>query len=249
MTLLITASFLLLFSGITSAQDVSSNLKSITLTINHDDGGKTSKRHLHDFLDALNKEGCDAISPNASTVSPAQLIFDSRPVSIVKNQRPNYRLIARAKTLDGALNVRGAILVHASTGINDLTSLQGEWISFVSKNSWTGYRLPLQLLQAAGINENSNAFYFVGNHVGAVSALLHRDVHVAVVAEPLAKRWAEQNRLSIVAITDNVETGGWWMHRNVAENLIQDCTQSLTRLDRSRHKALPAWIDGFVTSE
>ncbi len=136
--------------------------------------------------------------------------------------------------------------MHAATGINDLTLLKGEWISFVSKDSWTGYRLPLKLLNRAGVNENTNHFYFVGNHVGSVSALLHKDVHVAVMAEPLARRWAEQNALSIVAVTDEVDTGGWWMHRRAAEAITQQCSQALGRLDRRRHNALPAWIDGFA---
>ncbi|MET0103676.1 MAG: PhnD/SsuA/transferrin family substrate-binding protein [Sedimenticola sp.] len=139
------------------------------------------------------------------------------------------------------------MLVHASTGINDLASLKGEWISFVSKRSWPGYRLPLALLEKEGIDESSNNFYFVGNHVGAVSALLHRDVHVAVMAEPLARRWAEQNGLSIVAVTDEVETGGWWLHRDVAGELANNCTQALTGIGRSRYKALPSWLGSFVT--
>ncbi|MCW8827153.1 MAG: hypothetical protein OQK78_12100, partial [Gammaproteobacteria bacterium] len=77
--------------------------------------------------------------------------------------------------------------------------------------------------------------------------LLHSDVYAAVTAEPLAQRWAEYNNLSIVAVTDEVETGGWWMDRTLSEERMQRCAQALGRLDRSRHKALPAWIDGFET--
>lgn len=204
---------------------------------------------MRDLLDSLNEQGCSAILSDASIVAPAQLLFDSRPAAIIKKQIPDYQFIARAKTLYGALNVRGAILIHASRGITDLTLLKGEWIGFVSKNSWSGYRLPLQLLQEAGVDESSNSFYFVGNHVGVVSGLLHKDVLVAVIAEPLAQRWAKQNDLSIVAVTDAVETGGWWMHRSVSEKLTQRCTQALTKLERTQHKALPAWIDGFVIPE
>ena len=249
MALLIATFILLLSSGIASAQEKSPNSEGVTIAVNHDDGGKTSKRHLRDLLDALNDYGCRFILPEASSAAPTQLMFDSRPVSVVMKQMPDYRLIARAKTLYGALDVRGAILVHASRGITDLSLLKGEWIGFVSKKSWSGYLLPLQLLQEAGVDESTNSFYFVGNHVGPVSGLLHKDVLVAVVAEPLAQRWAQQNGLSIVAVTDAVETGGWWMHRSVSEKQTQDCSQALTRLVRSRHKTLPAWIDGFVISE
>lgn len=235
--------------SILQAQEKISDLQSVTTAVNHDDGGKTSERHMRNLLDTLKQEGCDAIATDKHKTSPAQLIFNSSPASEVKKQKPEYQLIVRAKTLTGELNVRGAILIHASRGINDLKSLKGEWISFVSKNSWSGYLLPIQLLHKAGINENTNKFYFVGNHVGAVSALLHKDVLVAVMAEPLAQRWAKQNGLSIVAVTDAVETGGWWMHRSVSKSLIQSCTQALLKLERSRHKALPAWINGFVIPE
>lgn len=218
----------------------------ITVTIIHDDGGKTSQRHLDSFLAAMQKGGCRTVSSHRSSNSEAQLIFDPSPVSLTRPEKTAYKLIARAKALDGALKVRGAIVVHAATGIEDLDLLKGKWIAFVGKKSWPGYRLPVKLLNEAGINEDNSPFYFVGNHIGAVAALLHRDVHVAVLAEPLAKRWAEQNQLAIVARTDAVETGGWWIHKNVSDNVAQQCTQALLRLNRSQHKVLPAWIDGFT---
>jgi len=245
----IAALLLVLIPAIASTQDMSSGSESVTLTVNHDDGGKTAKRHMRDLLEALNKGGCNVILSDTITDTQVQLLFDSRPASIVKKKMPDYRFIARAKTLSGALNVRGAILVQASRGITELSLLKGEWIAFVSKNSWSGYHLPLQLLQKAGINESSNTYYYAGNHVGPVSGLLHRDVTIAVIAEPLAQRWAEENDLSIVAVTDSVETGGWWMHRSISEKLTQSCTQALLELDKSRHKTLPAWIDGFVIPE
>lgn len=249
MMLLFTALLLIFLPGIASAQGNTADSESVTITVNHDDGGKIGKRHMLDLLATLNKEGCRAILSDTFTATPAQLLFDSRPFSIVKKQMPDYRFIARAKTLYGALNVRGAILVQASRGITDLSLLKREWIGFVSKKSWPGYLLPLQLLQEAGINESSNTFYFIGNHVGPVSGLLHRDVTIAVIAEPLAQRWSEKNGLSIVAVTDAVETGGWWMHQSVSEKLTLNCTQALVKLDHSHHKVLPAWIDGFVTPE
>ncbi len=219
----------------------------VTLEIDHKDGGKTGKRHLSNLLAALNEEGCKVVAHDTTSDTPAQLLFDSRPVNMVSNERPDYRLIARAKTLEGELSVRGAILVHASTGIEELTTLQGESISFVSTGSWSGYKLTSQLLEASGVTESRDNFFFVGNHVGALSMLLHSDVYVAAIAEPLAIRWADANDLSIVAVTDEVETSGWWINRNSSEEQIASCTQALSKLDRSRLKAIPAWIDGFVT--
>jgi len=249
MKLLITPVLLFFLPGMALAQNIHFESEHVRLIINHDDGGKTSQRHVVNLLASLNEKGCNVIISDTATVNSAQLVFDSRPTSIIKKQMSDYRFIAQAKTLTGALNVKGAILVHAARGITDLASLKGEWIGFVSKKSWSGYHLPVQLLRQAGVNEATNSFYFVGNHVGAVSGLLHRDVTIAAIAEPLAQRWAKQNALSIVAISDAVETGGWWIANNVSEKLMIDCAQALTQLESSDLKALPAWIGGFVIAE
>ncbi len=218
------------------------------MTVDHDDGGKTGIRHLRNLLNSLNKEGCRVVSHDVSDGAPTQLAFDSRPISVARRARPDYRLIANAKTLDGKLSVRGTILVHASTGIDKLSSLQGERIAFVGKDSWSGYHMPLQLLNNAGVTERRDTFFYVGNHVGTISMLLHSDVFVAVTAEPLARRWAQANNLAIVAVTDEVETGGWWMHKSVSKKQMRNCAHALIKLDRTRHKTLPAWIDGFVSA-
>ena len=216
---------------------------SISVSIDHDDGGRISDSYMQDLLAALNNNGCETVLHAGD--GPGQLLFDSRPVSIAKKDRSDYRLIARAKTLDGKLTVRGAFLVHASTGIEDLITLQGERIAFVGKGSWSGYHMPLRSLHDAGVKEQMNTFFYVGNHVGTVSMLLHSDVFACVTAAPLARRWAEANDLSIVALTDEVETGGWWIHRSLSEKKIKGCAQSLSKLERSQLKALPTWIDGF----
>jgi len=218
---------------------------SITVSIDHDDGGKTGDRHYRNLLTALNKEGCNVVLHDGSGDGLGQLLFDSRPVSLAKNDRLDYQLIARAKTLDGELSVRGAILVHASTGIEDLSTLQGMRIAFVGKGSWSGYHMPLQLLQEAGVKEQMDTFFYMGNHVGTISMLLHSDVFATVTAEPLARRWAEANDLSIVDLSEEVETGGWWIHRSLSDEQIKSCSLALGSMGRSQHKALPAWIDGF----
>ncbi len=154
-----TVILLLLLPAFASAAQVLSDSAPVTVKVDHDDGGKTGNRHMLDLLVALNQEGCSAILHDAPTDIPAQLLFDSRPVYIAKKERPDYRPIARAKTLDGKSLVRGAILVHASTGIDDLKSLQAKRIAFVGKRSWIGYHLPLQLLHDADVKELRDTFF------------------------------------------------------------------------------------------
>ena len=132
---------------------------SITLSIDHDDGGRISDSYMQTLLTALNTNGCNAVLHDGSDDAHGQLLFDSRPVSIAKKDRANYRLIARAKTLEGKLTVRGAFLVHASTSIENLITLQGERIAFVGKGSWSGYHMPMQSLHAAGVKEQRDTFF------------------------------------------------------------------------------------------
>lgn len=216
----------------------------VTVSINHDDGGKTSQRHLTKFLKTLQASGCHTIAYNDSN-EPAQLLFDPAPRQIAFNSHPDYELIAIAKTLNGDTHIRGAIVVQASSGITDLETLRGRWFSFISKKSWIGYLLPLKLLNNVNINEANSHFYFVGNYVGSAAALGHQDVQVAIIAEPLAKRWANLNNLSIIAITETVETGGWWIHKGISSVVKSRCTKALTQLNKSQHKVVPVWIDGF----
>jgi len=216
----------------------------ITVSIDHDDGGKTSQSHLASFFDALQASACHAIAYEISN-QPAQLLFDPAPHTHALKSHPDYELIAIAKTLNGDTDIRGAIIVQASTGITELDSLKGSWFSFISKNSWAGYLLPLKLLNKINIDEKNSHFYFVGNHIGSAAALNHGDVQAAIIAEPLARRWADHNQWSIVAVTEAVETGGWWIHKSVSSNVKLQCTRALTQLTKSQHKVMPVWIDGF----
>lgn len=216
----------------------------VSVLINHDDGGEKSKRHLNKFLNILQKKDCHALAYNDSKQAP-QLIFDPTPHTIAVNSHPDYQLIAIAKTLNNETSIRSAIVVQASTGITDLNTLRGNWFGFINKNSWPGYILAIKLLDEVNINKDNSNFYFVGNYIGAAAALGHQDVQVAIIAEPLAKRWAEVNNLAIVAVTEAVATGGWWIHKSTSAEIKQQCTNALTQLNRSQHKVVPAWIDGF----
>ncbi|MCP4000223.1 MAG: phosphate/phosphite/phosphonate ABC transporter substrate-binding protein [Gammaproteobacteria bacterium] len=240
-----TTLLLLLYPAFSYADEVFTSVSSISVSVDHSDGGRQSDRQMRNLLTALNSDGCRAIVNKTSNQAPAQLHFDPMPVSISKLEDVGYRLIARAITLEGKSSIRGAILVHASTGIDELASLQGQRIAFVSKNSPTGYQEPLKLLFDAGVKERWDTFFYVGNHIGAISMLLHSDTDVAVAAEPLAQRWAEYNGLSVVAVSDEGETGGWWIHESVPNKLIRNCARALENLDRSNLKVLPAWIGGF----
>ncbi len=218
---------------------------SITVAIDHSDGGKKGQRHLKKLVSFLNDQGCSVVTQDRSDKTKAELLFKPQPVTGIESDMAGYQLIARAKTLQGEKKVRGAVLVHGSTGIDRLESLQGQRFGFVSQDSYTGYRLHLPQLSKAGIEESWKTFFFVGNHIGVLSMLLHSDADVAVVAEPLALEWGEYNNLAVVSVTETVETGGWWMRESVSDAQAKLCAGALGKLSKPHMKALPAWIGGF----
>ena len=221
----------------------------VTLALDFSDGGKNSTRHINTLLNHLQEMDCPAELSQTSDKKPPMLRFDPTPISEAKLHQRGYNLLAQAKTLQGKTQVQGAILVHASTGIHELSSLQGAWVSFITENSWVGYKLPQRLLKNADVTNANSNFYFAGNHVGALAALLHNDVQVAVIAEPLARRWADYNNLSIIAETKPIDTGGWWIREEVPLAIQKSCRDALVHLTRDKHKALPAWIDGFISNK
>ena len=244
-TLLVVALTSLLHPVLATANEKTISAAALSISIDHSDGGRQSDRQMRKLLEALQQHGCNARVEEPLNKAPAQLHFDPTPVNRSALWDTDYRLVARAITLEGKSSMRGAILVHASTGISELASLKGQRIAFVSKGSATGYQEPLKLLSDAGINESWDTYFYAGNHVGAISALLHSDTDVAVAAEPLAQRWAKYNELSVVAVSEEVETGGWWAHQSLPMESIGACVRALETLDRSQMKALPAWIGRF----
>ncbi len=48
--------------------------------------------------------------------------------------------------------------------------------------------MPMKSLQTAGVKEEMNKFFYVANHIGAISMLMHSDVFATVTAAPLARR-------------------------------------------------------------
>lgn len=221
------------------------DVPAVSLSINYDDGGRKGKRHVKKLAEVLKKQGCPVVASDAANGELAELHFVSSPPYEVRATMPDYEFVAQAVVADGKASVSGVVLVKASTGIADLKSLQGERIAFVNEQSWSGYLLPKKLLEKAGVSAERDTEFFTGNHAGAVTMMLHGDTFAAAVAEPLAERWAKANDLSIVEVSESIETGGWWMRSDLSQEFRQPCSDALGQLKKSSMKALPAWIEGF----
>ncbi len=224
--------------------------KSLTAVVRTDDGGQHKKRHLKKIRTYLSGGGCRVdvafLENGAPTPPDTDLEFAPQPIDTAAGARPGFKLLAQARTIEGKTKIGGAILVLAATRADSLATLKGERISFVSKHSSSGYQLPLELLKEAGVEPVDTKKIFVGNHVGAVSMLLHGDTFAAAAAAPLARDWVAVNKeLAIVAVTPLVETGGWWINKRVGEEQGIVCAQAIAELTGSQLKAFPAWVGGF----
>ncbi|MBF0456247.1 MAG: PhnD/SsuA/transferrin family substrate-binding protein [Magnetococcales bacterium] len=229
---------------------VAQEKESLKLLVRQTDGGQHKGRHLKKIKRALSNNGCRVevgfIDKDSATPDDTDLEFSPDPIDQTKSRLPNFRLIAQARTIEGETKIGSAILVIAATGVDSLTLLAGERFSFVTPFSVTGYQLPIQMLADAGVKPTIEQTIFVGNHVGAVSMLLHGDTFAAAAAAPLARDWLSINKeLAIVALSPLVETGGWWINKRVEAGLAMTCAINLAQLTGSQLKVFPAWVGGF----
>lgn len=218
--------------------------------IRQGDGGRTTLGARDTLAGALTAAGCPVQVALLGATDPppaeAALVYDHAPLTAGAPLGAGFRPLAQALTSSGATAVRGAVVVHQSVGLTSLTPLGGEPIAFVSPHSPSGYLAPRQLLDRRKVALQEERFVFVNDHVGALSMLIHRDVYAAVLAEPVAREMAAENRLVIVATTDPITTGGWWVREGLPAEEARACATALERLQPEQRLALPQWIGGFA---
>jgi len=224
--------------------------KPISMLIDSTEGGMVSERHLSRLQNYLKTNKCQLDSVvygnNGNIGFEHAFIFSP----LEKKVPSNYRKILSIKTLNDQ-PLSASILVRNSTGIDDLKSLNNVHIAFLSEKSKLGYKQPKTLLNSQGARFHKDRITFTQSNVGAVSLLMHKDVFAAVIATPLAKKWASMNELKIVSQTAEIKAGGIWVDKSVDDLLIQSCQKALKNLDRTSRKkkktfdVFPLWINKF----
>jgi len=145
-----------------------------------------------------------------------------------------------------------SILVRGSTGITDLKSLQGVRIAYLSTESKIGFAIPQAMFKSIGLNHASDRITLTQTNVGAMSLLLHKDVFAAAIASPLAAKWAKANDLKVVAESEAVRAGGFFVKNSLSKLKIEKCQKAFismsekTRENKSLLRTFPAWIAGFT---
>ena len=175
------------------------------------------------------------------------LSFTAKPLD--KDVFTEQRILTRIKTYKN-LPVTSAILVHASTGITDLKSLEDSRFGIISPSSYIGQKIPQQMFTQADSNINATKIYITGNHQSAIGLLLHNNIFSTVLAGPLAHRWAKTNNLTIVSESQPLDIGKVLINKSAKDTVIENCRKALLELKRTtprdkRIYVFPAWVDGF----
>jgi len=182
-----------------------------------------------------------------ASTSNASLVFSPLQLPMPKE----CKKVLDIRTIDN-IPLSGSVVVKASTGINDLTSLDGVRMGFLSADSSVGYKLPNAMFKNAGVVHDQDKITFTDTNFAAITLLLHQDVFSSVIATPLAVGWAKANDLHIVAITETLKTGGIWVNNSISKENTNLCITALTKLnrkDRTYGKLMavfPYWLDSFV---
>ena len=158
-------------------------------------------------------------------------------------------------TLSSANYSQAVVLVRAATGVDKLSSLAGEPISAVTRQSISGYQEQMAMLAASGVAASKERLIFAGNHVGALSLLMHKDVFAAAVDFSVAERWAQTNGLRVIATGSKKSIGGVYFNAKIAPKLRANCGQALSALSREEQpgksllKLFPDWLQRLTQAQ
>jgi len=153
------------------------------------------------------------------------------------------------KTLSSVKYSQAVVLVRSVTGVDNLSSLAHESFSAVTQQSISGYQDQMAMLTAAGIPQPNERLVFAGNHIGALSLLMHKDVFAAAVDFSVAERWAKSNGLQVIANGQKRATAGVYFNKNTTPEVKANCSQALFALSRDKQpgksllKLFPDWLE------
>jgi len=225
--------------------------QSLTLLIDSSEGGENSEKRKEQLKKYLNNNQCNVQTINFDDQPQSNTTYDLIFKPLEKNLSSDYSRQLLIKVLDDT-QLTASIMVRKSTAIESLENLDNIHIAFLSEQSELGYRLPVEMFDQAGVNFTKHNITFTQSNLGAVSLLMHKDVFAAVIATPLARRWAITNDLSVVSKTRELAPGGIWFHKNMSDQRIKLCKGAFVLLNQSDRRAkkllsiFPGWIESFT---
>lgn len=226
--------------------------QSLTMLIDSSEGGENSDKRKEQLKSYLKSHQCNVQTIKFGDGHQSNSNYDLVFKPLENNLSSNYSRQLSIKVIDDE-PLSASIMVRNSTAIESLENLSNIHIAFLSEESELGYQMPIELFNQAGVTFTKHNITFTQSNLAAVSLLMHKDVFAAVIATPLARRWAKTNDLSIVSKTRELIAGGIWFRKNLSEQSIKLCSNAFTSLNQSvRHgkkllSIFPGWIESFVT--
>lgn len=234
------------FPAFVAALFLSPNLFATTpwrIHIDTDGAGAVDSSVVPAFEKAVADAGCP-LKVVEQDREGAELAFSARPGNL-----PGKTVWFYSRSWNN-LPLTSAVVVRASTGVSSLQNLSGMAVGISSEASYLGYEIPSALFTAAGVTLEKKHLVSAGSYEGAVVMLMHQDVFAAVMPGPLAHRWAESNRLAIVAESEPLPVGSIQAQDGLAPTQVASCRKALLSLQREgrldwRMQIFPAWVEGF----
>ncbi|MFC2061772.1 phosphate/phosphite/phosphonate ABC transporter substrate-binding protein [Elusimicrobiota bacterium] len=164
---------------------------------------------------------------------PVEMVFSSEYDDMVNRMRNNELDVVFMNPLQYALslrisdykmlltrNIRGgtfyqtAIISHSDWGFLSLSDLRNKTIGFVTRDSTTGFYVPLQMLQKAGLASTNYISYFFGNHESVVKEVISKKIHAGAIFagsdgfhtgyKVLSNEPSKLNRLTTLAVSMDI---------------------------------------------
>ncbi|MEH6579292.1 MAG: PhnD/SsuA/transferrin family substrate-binding protein [Amphritea sp.] len=238
------------------------NAEVLSLYVTSAEGGRQSQGNIVSLEKYLAQQGCYVAVGASASINLADLVFNARPAELLLSNSsqkfsstqergeslPYEPLVAVRTWQDYPLT--SAVLVKSSTGLTNLAGLKGQRIAYISEDAYMGRQVAEQLMSTVNVQPRGNSIYLTGGYEGSMTMLLHGDVFSAVIAGPLAHRWAKANDLTVVVESDPLDIGYLWIRASLAEDIKTVCRNAMLALQREsrrdkRMKVFPLWVEGF----
>ncbi len=241
-----TSIVIVLFSFIISIKVFSAPLE---LVLPLGEGGSQTSRSIESFKQYMLKRECSVDLKFKEGGVAGDIYFSAAPQASLGQEVRDYETLNRVKTYKN-FPLTTAIIIKASTGVSDLSSVAGERLSIISETSYLGGEQVRKLYNDEGVVLDDENIYLTQHYEGAITLLLHGDVFVAAVPGPLARRWEKANNLNIIAESEPLDIGGMLIKKALSEAQKTLCESAFVDLKRTtrrdkRMNIFPAWVEGF----
>ncbi len=233
----------------------------LILLLDQSEGGASSQRNLNKLQKYLFAQSCELQvnvaskfnSQKTNELSVIRFIPIEEKLNSINNNEPLTKLINIYSYLGN--KVQTALVVRGGT-TEHIDGIANEPISIVSKTSFTGNLDSIEISSSLKRKIAYPKMLASGNHMGALSLLLHKDAFATVIELGFARNWIDKNNLKLLATGKESKLAGVYANKKALSylkqnNLMSNCIKAFESLDRNNKKlnrifrVFPDWLVGF----